>query len=264
MNPFEDLSLLAAAFVASLFGQGGGILYTPVQVWSGVGVHTAATTSLFLILIMSLSSTLVFRREHKVDWTMALALESPTMLGAFCGGIISDYVSARNLALLLCGLLVAAAWLMIRPPNRRRLDGPSVRPGRWILHRGDADRPYHLDLRWVIPVMLPVGILTSMIGIGGGILKVPLMVLLFGVPMSVAVGSSAFMVGLTAVAGLFGHISMGHLEWQAALLPAVPVFIGAQIGARLSVRLDTLRMRKWFGVFVLLVALYTIRHTFSF
>ena len=83
MKFVEQLTLLIAAFVAALFGQGGGVLYTPLQVWTGVDFHTAASISLFLILVISFSSTLVFRKAHQVDWITALVLEAPTTLGAF-------------------------------------------------------------------------------------------------------------------------------------------------------------------------------------
>ena len=129
MNFLEDLYVLVAAFIAALFGQGGGVLYTPLQVWSGVDVHTAAPISLFLILIISISSTLVFRKAHHVDWETALALEAPTTLGAFIGGTLSQYVSSRTLGLLLSIVLVVAAWFMLHPPAetaRHRKD--SVHP----------------------------------------------------------------------------------------------------------------------------------------
>lgn len=255
--PFEDLSLLIAAFVASLFGQGGGSLYTSVQIWFGVDFHTAAATSLFLILVISLSSTLVFRRAHEVDWRMALALEAPIALGAFAGGMLSHFVSDRNLAFLLAALLIAASWFMVRKPAEDKSSTHPTRPSRWIWQRGTGGDVYWLDLRMAIPIMLSLGVVTGMVGIGGGILQMPAMVLLFGVPMSIAVGSTAFMVGLTATAGLFGHLSMGHFEWHYAAVLAVPVFIGGQIGARISVRLNPRSLRMWFGVFLFLVAVWT-------
>jgi len=258
MNVLEDLSLLAAAFVAALFGQGGGVLYTPLQVWEGVNLHTAAPISLFLILIISLSSTLVFRKAHQVDWSTALILEAPTTLGAFFGGVLSQYVSSRTLGLLLFILLGTAAWFMLRPPKGNVQSRTVSRPSHWIWQRSMNDETYQLDLRLVVPVMLAVGVLTSMVGIGGGALKVPLMVLLFGIPVPIAIGSSAFMVGLTAAAGLLGHISFGSFNWTAALLLAIPVFIGGQIGSRLSIHLDALHLEKWFGVFILMVAFISV------
>ena len=254
MNFLEDLYVLIAAFIAALFGQGGGVLYTPLQVWSGVDLHTAAPISLFLILIISISSTLVFRKVHHVDWETALALELPTTLGAFIGGTLSQYVSSRILGLLLFILLVVAAWFMLHPPAEREHPRKDSHPSHWIWKRTWDGNTYQLDLRLMIPIMLTVGILTSMVGIGGGALKVPLMVFLFGIPVPIAIGSSAFMVGLTASAGLLGYISVGHFNWIAALLLAIPVFIGGQIGSRLSIHLDAQHLEKWFGVFILMVA----------
>ncbi len=255
--PFEDLSLLIAAFIASLFGQGGGALYTPVQVWFGVDFHTAAATSLFLILVISLSSTLIFRRAHEVDWGMALALEVPTTLGAFAGGMISHFVPDRGLGLLLAALLGGSAWFMVRHPAESGGSTRAVSSSGWIWQRSTGGNIYRLDLRLAIPVMLALGLVTSMVGIGGGILQVPAMVLLFGVPMAIAVGSSAFMVGVTAVGGLCGHLSVGHFDWHSAVVLAIPVFIGGQIGSRISVRMDQRRLQLWFGVFLFLVAAWT-------
>jgi len=265
VKPIEDITLLIAAFLAALFGQGGGVLYTPLQVWNGINFNTAASTSLFLILVTSLSSTIVFRKAHKVDWGMALVLEMPTTLGAFLGGILSHYVSSRALGLLLSILLGLAAWFMLFSPKRTIHHNKSDNTfSHWIWQRTAHGENYQLDLRLVIPTMLAVGLLTSMVGIGGGALKVPLMVLLFGIPLPIAIGSSAFMVGLTASAGLLGHISMGHFDWISALMLAVPVFLGGQIGSRLSIHLDAQRLSKWFAVFILLVATISGFHAITF
>jgi uncharacterized membrane protein YfcA len=264
MNMLEDLSLLMAAFVAALFGQGGGILYTPLQVWNGVDFHTAAPISLFLILIISISSTLVFRKAHQVDWGTALVMETPTTLGAFIGGILSKYVSSQTLGLILSVLLLTAGWFMLHPPKETIHRQINFHPSRWVWQRSVHGETYQLDLRLMVPVMMTVGLLTSMVGIGGGALKVPLMVLLLGIPMPIAIGSSAFMVGLTAAAGLLGHISAGGFDWTAALLLAIPVFIGGQIGSRLSIHSNARRLEKWFGVFVLLIAFISMLRTEAF
>jgi uncharacterized membrane protein YfcA len=264
MNVIEDLSMLMAAFVAALFGQGGGVFYTPLQVWNGVDLHTAAPISLFLILIISLSSTFVFRNAHQVDWGIALAMEAPTTLGAFLGGVLSQYVSSRILGLLLTGLLLIAGWFMLHPPGKIVRPQNASNRSRWIWLRSVNGDTYQLDLCLMIPVMLVVGVLTSMVGIGGGALKVPLMVLLFGIPIPVAIGSSAFMVGLSAVAGLLGHISVGSIQWANALLLAIPVFIGGQIGSRLSLHLDARHLNKWFGIFILLIAFFSMFRTEMF
>jgi uncharacterized membrane protein YfcA len=260
MNLFDDVSLLIAAFTASLFGQGGGVLYTPLQIWSGINFTTAAATSLFLILVTSISATIVFRKAHKVDWGIAMGMEIPTTVGAFLGGIVSHYVSALFLGLLLSALLAVAAWFMLHPIKATDPVSHSDSSSRWTWQRIWNGQKYQIDLRLMVPCMLVIGILTSMVGIGGGALKVPLMVLLFHIPIPSAIGSSAFMVGLTATAGLLGHISVGHFNWMTALLLAVPVFIGGQIGSRLSIRLNARKLSKWFGVFIVLVACISAIH----
>ena len=260
MNMLEYLSLLIAAFVAALFGQGGGILYTPLQVWNGVDFHCAAPISLFLILIISISSTLVFRKAHQVDWRTALAMEAPTTLGAFIGGILAQYVSSRTLGLLLFILLLTAGWFMLHPPKETVHYQINAHPSRWIWQQTLYGRTFQLDLRLMVPVMFSVGLLTSMVGIGGGALKVPIMILLFGIPVPIAIGSSALMVGLTAAAGLLGHISAGGFDWKTALLLAIPVFIGGQMGSRLSIHLNAQNLEKWFGVFILMVAFISVVH----
>ncbi|MCB9450495.1 MAG: sulfite exporter TauE/SafE family protein [Anaerolineaceae bacterium] len=255
MNPILLLLLVVAAIIASLFGQGGGVFYTPLQAVFGVDFHNAATTSLFLIMVTSLSATLVYRKAHHTDWGMAIALEVPTTIGAFAGGLISDSIPAEILLILLAILLVVSGLLMIRPialKDKNRTESTHF----WIWQRSQGGKSYSLNLLVITPIMIAVGMLTGMVGIGGGVLKVPAIVLLGGVPMEIAIGSSAFMVGITATAGLAGHLSVGHWDWHSAIVMGIGVFIGGQIGSRISVGLDKKKLKKLLGVFLLGVALF--------
>lgn len=252
MTLLLSLLLLLAAIAASMVGQGGGIFYTPIQVWLGVGFHQAATTSLFLIMVLSLSASLTFRKAHEIDWGLVAALELPTTLGAFLGGRLSRDVSEEALSLLLAALLTAAAWFMIRPHRARPID--PTPPGVLIWRRMHDGQPYGINLLLAPPIMAIVGLVTGMTGIGGGVLKVPVMNLLFRVPMPVAIGSSAAMVGITATGGFIGHVSVGHWDWRTSLVAALAVFVGAQIGSRLSVRVDKERLKTVLGWFLLAAA----------
>ena len=93
--------MFLVAVVFSVLGQGGGVLYTPIQVWAGIDFHVAATTSLFLIMIMSLSASIVFRKANKIDWPLVLVLESSTAVGSFAGGLWSNRFSGEALSLSL-------------------------------------------------------------------------------------------------------------------------------------------------------------------
>ena len=245
--------LFVAAFVASMVGQGGGIYYTPIQVWLGVGFHQAATTSLFLIMVVSLSSSLTFRKAHEIDWGLVPVIEFPTTLGAFLGGRLSRDISEEALMLLLAGLLTVAALFMIRPHRARQSD-LRARQGIFIWRRVHDGQPYSINLLLALPLMAAVGLLTGMVGIGGGVLKVPVMNLLFRIPMPFAIGSSAVMVGITAAGGFFGHASVGHWDWRTSLVAAGAVFLAAQIGSRLSLKADKARLKRILGWSLLVAA----------
>ncbi|MCD6454192.1 MAG: sulfite exporter TauE/SafE family protein [Candidatus Aminicenantes bacterium] len=90
------------------------------------------------------------------------------------------------------------------------------------------------------------------------------MVLLFGIPMPIAIGSSAFMVGLTALAGLLGHASIGHVNWHTALLLALPIFIGTQIGSRASIHIKIRDIKHLYGWFLVLIAMIAFLRVWRF
>ncbi len=253
------LVMIAVATGFSALGQGGGVLYTPVQLFFGIDFHTAATTSLLLIMVVSLSSTQVFRKAGLVDWPMALVLESSTTLGAFLGGLFSGHFSGRALTYLFAAVIATAALFMVRR-FQRKADCETVASDfyHWARHLGKES--YCINLGLALPVSFAAGVVSGLVGVSGGILKVPMMVLLFGVPMSIAVGSSAFMVGLTASGGFLGHLAAGQFDWKVALALAPGVFLGAQVGARLGIKVDKQHMKRYFGYFLLaLAALLVIR-----
>ena len=245
--------MFLVAVVFSMLGQGGGVLYTPIQVWAGIDFHIAATTSLFLIMIMSLSASIVFRKANKIDWPLVLVLESSTSIGGFAGGLWSSRFSGGALSVLFALLVVVAAYFMIRTFDvDRACEKRHQSPFSW--HRRLGEEAYCVNLAIALPVSFAAGLASGMVGVGGGILKVPMMVLLFGIPMDIAVGSSAMMVGVTALGGFAGHVTNGHWDWRTSLVLAVAVFVGGQIGSRVSLGLDKKRLKKGFGWFLLAVA----------
>lgn len=248
------LSMLVNAVVFSALGQGGGVLYTPIQVLFGIDFHTAATTTLFLIVVTSVSSTLVFRKARTVDWPMALALESSTTLGAFLGGAVSGQFSGRFLSLLFAAVIAFAAVFMVRDFRPRRI-APGDRHWLFSWRRNLGTESYEINLALALPISFVAGAVSGMIGVSGGILKVPMMVLLFGVPMNIAIGSSAFMVGITAAGGFSGHLVSGHWDWRTSLVVAALVFAGGQLGARIALSIDKTKMKRGFGWFLVLMAL---------
>lgn len=250
---FLFVAMFLTALVFSALGLGGGTLYLPIQLFFHIDFHVAATTSLFLILVTSLSSTLVFRKAKIVDWALALVLETATTLGGFFGGLYSGRFSSETLTFLFIGVIAVAACFMVRKiKDRPDLVAGLARFPSWGRHSG-LER-YKINLAIALPISLLVGGLSGLIGVGGGILKIPMMVLLFRVPMNVAVGSSAFMVGVTASGGFLGHLKAGQCDWKIALALSPAVFLAAQIGARRSIKVEKAKLKIYFGYLLLALA----------
>jgi Sulfite exporter TauE/SafE len=147
---FFYLVMFAISAVFSSLGVGGGVLYTPAQLLFGIEFHTAASTSLFLIMVTSLSATLVFRKAATVDWPLAIVLETSTTFGAFLGGLYSGHFSGRFLIYLFSGVTAVAAFFMVKHfeiPNRC-----GEKPGgfyRW--RRGVGPKNTASTSRWHSP-----------------------------------------------------------------------------------------------------------------
>ena len=246
------LCLACAAFAAAMLGIGGGVAYTPIQLFFGVGIHEAAATSLFLIMILSLSATTVYHRARKVDWTVAIFLELFTASGGFMGGYLSSFIPRNILITILTAAVVFAGAIMVR--GARNL-APASREHAWYKWKREfGGQFYELNILVAIPICILAGTVSGMIGIGGGVLKVPMMVILFGIPMDIAIATSGFMVGITAMGGFAGHAVAGHFNWHMGLLMAPGIFIGSWLGAHTMLRINKDRLKKIFGIAMFLIA----------
>lgn len=257
LTPILAAAFLVMAIIFAMLGQGGGAVYTPLQVFAGIPFHQAATTSLFLIMVVSLSSTLVYRKSKRVDVPLVIVLDTATALGAFFGGVSSVGFSGASLAIGFAAFISIAAVFMILPINTDHSDRPQ-RSGRLFWQRQLGDDRYEINLALALPASLAAGLASGLLGIGGGLLKIPLMVLLLGIPMDIAIGSSALMIGITATSGFAGHAINGHWDWTLSLILAATVFVGAQIGARFSLKLNKKLLKKAFGWFLIAIAVLMI------
>ena len=174
-------------------------------------------------------------------------------MGGFAGGLGSDWLSGATLSLMFAGVIGLAGVLMLRPLQERE-PCSGGQGGLLAWKRRLGQESYCVNMALALPFSLLAGALSGMVGVGGGLIKVPLMVLVLGVPMDIAVGSSALMVGVTASGGFAGHILHGHWNWKLSLILAAAVFVGGQIGSRLTVKLDRRKLRTGFGGFLLVIA----------
>jgi S1-C subfamily serine protease/uncharacterized membrane protein YfcA len=249
--------VLASSALFNMLGLGGGFVYVPILLFFGVDFHVASATSLFVIMAAHISALFVFLRSRLVDYKLALVLEPVTCVGSLLGGLSSGLISGAALSALFGVLLLLSAYLMHRGQLKTKAL-PAARPSRWTWHRSFGPHEYGINLALGLPLMLVVGYLGGMLGFAGGWLKIPMLVLLFGVPIKVAIATSSLMVGVTSLVGCIGHGIEGHFDPRLAIALALAAIIGAQIGARLTIRADRLMLKRIFTVVLLGVSLWMV------
>lgn len=256
------LITLVASIVFTMLGVGGGFLYVPILLSCGIDFHTAATSSLLMLTTAQISALYIFFRSGLVDLKLVMMLELPTMMGAFTGGVVSDRFNVALLAIMFCCTLFLASYFMLQDEVRLEGLGKSVKMSPWAWSHEFGGHAYSVDMMLVVPLTFGVGFMGGLLGLAGGWLKVPMMVMLFGVPMKVAVATSSLMVPITGFAGFLGHSVSGHFEPKLALPLCAITVIGAQIGSRISLKTESNLLRFVFAFVLGLVGLWMILRVF--
>ena len=255
-----ELKVILVSFTVALvgltmgmLGRGGGNFYVPVLVAAGISMNTAATNAQLILMTTSLLATLVFHQHRTVDWKLALIIDPPTDIMAFIGGFCAHRFMEYHLKIIFALLLAVVAFLMFRPiKEKQRI--MKKRCGYWYRSFGQYD--YCVNLLLTIPIAAAVGFFSGMIGISGGSFKIPFMVLICGVPMRVAIGTSSAMVTFTALMGFTGHTLSGdfHSEWMLPLVFAAAV--GGLFGGKISLKVNPDRLKEWFAYTTLVAAVF--------
>lgn len=246
-------AIFAIAVATSMVGRGGGNFYVPVLVASGTAMSGAATTAQLILLSTAVASSMVFQRHKTVDWKLALVIDPPTDVMAFVGGFFAHRFGGLALKIVFAALLALAGLFMLRPV-KERVRTPARKFGFWRRSFGGHD--YAVNLWLALPITAAVGLVAGMVGISGGSFKIPLMVLLCGVPMRIAVGTSSVMVAVTALMGFLGHTFAGDFNPAGAFPLAGAAVLGGLVGGRISVHLDQRKLKGVFAYTTLAAALF--------
>lgn len=251
VSPLEFVLLLiifafAAGAIGALLGLGGGVFLLPVMiVLFGVNVQIAIVASLVSVIGTSSGSAAAYLKEGLCDLRIAMFLEVATVLGGIVGAVVTVTILAGRsqiLTLAFVPVVLLAALVMYRsravdvqanPPHdpwadRLKLHGRyfDTATREWTDYRVTATKPGLL-------VSSLAGVVSGLLGIGGGIFVVPALNTLMNVPLRVASATSNFMIGVTATAGALVYLILGHLAVGLAAPVAVGALAGSFFGARL-------------------------------
>ncbi len=222
-----------------LLGGGGSILTVPLLAYvGGLDAKAAIATSLLVVGVTSVVGAVSHGWAGRVDWRTAVPFAAAGMAGAFLGGVTSRFIPGSALLVAFAAVMITTAVAMLRGRSDRR----------------PPERPARLPLVKIAAEGLAVGFVTGLIGAGGGFLVVPALVLLAGLAMPVAVGTSLVVIALNSAAGLAGHLTGGQIDWRLAGAVTAAAVAGALIGSRLTGRVKPDVLRRAFGWFVLVMA----------
>ncbi|MEU8186929.1 MULTISPECIES: sulfite exporter TauE/SafE family protein [Micromonospora] len=226
-----------------LLGGGGSILAVPLLVYvADLPAKEAIATSLLVVGVTSAVGVLPHARAHRVRWRTGLVFGLAGMTGAYAGGRLAAYVPAAVLLTGFALMMLATAVAMIR--GRR--------------DAGDRPVPHELAVPRVILDGVVVGLVTGLVGAGGGFLVVPALALLGGLPMPVAVGTSLVVIAMKSFAGLAGYLSAVSIDWGLAAAVTAAAVVGSLAGGRLAGRIPEAVLRRAFGWFVVVMGVFVL------
>jgi len=237
------------AFVFSMFGQGGGSVYTPVLFLFGYAVLISVSTSLVLNLITSVSAGYVFYRHKMIDVKRALLFVPGIIVGSLTGSVVDNLhiVNTTFLLWLFVIFLVGAGARMVysfREKGKTEGEVPTT----------FSRKMYAL----IISVSFLVGLISSMLGVGGGIIIVPFMTYICKYPTRWAAGASHLIISFSALFGIIGHSAFGNIDIPLILSTGAAVLVGGNLGGRIGVRMKSGMMKVGVGIIMWVLAVQVI------
>jgi uncharacterized membrane protein YfcA len=260
---------LVAGLLGSALGVGGGFLLVPILTLAlHLPIQVAIGSSLVAIVANACTAAGVYTKARLTNVKLGLLLETATIPGAIIGGLAVAFITASILSALFGLVLLYVAYTMVVRRNFMSEDVPSadnsVAPDS--LSSSLANSYYDQNLGKVVTYKVThvpaglgagffAGVLSSLLGIGGGIIKVPVMHLVMGLPMKAAIATSAFMIAITTTVGALIYHYYGYIYPFIVAPLVVGIVIGAILGVELAQRAGGILLRRIFGAFLFLVAL---------
>jgi uncharacterized protein len=243
--------------IGSMLGIGGGVLLIPLLTFFlGVPIKTAIGASIISVIATSSAAGAVYIGHGLTHTRLGMILEVATTLGALAGGITAVLISGRVLQGLFGLVLLYVIYSMHHLPrddvsaeSTGMLDTSYIDPlsGKEIVY-GVRRLPFGLAASFI------AGNISGLLGIGGGIIKVPIMSVAMGVPLKPAIATSNFMIGVTATTSALIYYGRGYIDPQLAVPTALGILVGAQLGPRLGGRMRSVALKRLFQGLLLVFA----------
>jgi uncharacterized protein len=253
---------ISAGFIGALSGLGGGVFIVPgLVILAHIPMHIAIGASLISVVATSAGASVAFVRDGWTNLRVAIILECATVTGAVLGAYMAGLISPPILEMMFAFMMLQSAWFAMKSKGeaflpqsdalctRLRLGGQMPGDDGVMQSYGVVNLPGGASL------MVVAGLLSGLLGIGAGAVKVTAMDFLMKLPLKVSSATSNFMIGVTAGAGALVYLSRGDVAATVAAPVALGVAMGALIGGRVLPRVNTGALRKLFVVILVLIAI---------
>lgn len=257
---------LGASAAGGMLGMASGLFIVPIlTMFFHVDMHAAIGTSIVSVIACSCGGAAAFLRGGLTNVRLALVLETGTTLGALCGVLLAGIVPVSALDFLFAGVLLVSAWQMF---VRREdpVSATSLTPSHGLaavleLHSSYPDHRLRRDVAYRVQrvplgltLMVVAGMVSALLGIGSGILKIPAMDNALRLPIKVSTATSNFMIGVTAAASGCAYFLRGEIVSALAAPVALGSVLGAVLGARVLMKVRSERLRVLFLSVLVIVA----------
>lgn len=258
MDPLMIAGLLVigvlAGILGTLLGIGGGIVFIPVlTIVYGLTTTEAAAVSLIGIIVTSTSATTFYLQKRVTNIRLGLLLEISTAIGAMAGAFVSAYIQDWVLMTIFAVVILISALRMTVDKEKEVFS----ENGEFTYHDLKREEDVNYDVKNIksgFAACSIAGMVSSMTGVGGGVIKVPIMNLHMGVPIRAAMATSNYMIGITAFSGAIIYFLNGRVLLDVAAFVVIGAFLGSLVGEHLSKSVDGSSLRKYFSVLLIFVA----------
>jgi len=251
------LGAFAAGFLGALTGLGGGVVITPLLTLGfGVDIRYAIGASLISVIATSSGAAAAYVKEGYSNIRIGMFLEVSTTVGALVGAFLAGIASTAAIAVVFGLVLLYSAYLAERPRPETTAAEPPDRLASFLRLHGryptpDGPRAYHVrHVPAGFALMFVAGVLSGLLGIGSGAVKVLAMDQIMRIPFKVSTTTSNFMIGVTAAAGAGVYLRRGYIDPGLAMPIVLGVLPGAMAGSRVLVGAKIRRLRLVFSIVV--------------
>lgn len=257
---------ILAGVLGSLFGLGGGVIFVPIlMLVFGLVPTEAMAISLVGIIAGSVGASTVFVGKGLSNVRLGLLLEITTATGAIIGAVVATYLEDWILVVIFAAIMIYSGIRMILNPERITEPSEGEENDLCFEYRdesvGESIRYEVQNVKGGMAVCTFAGMASSMTGVGGGAIKVPLMNLYMHIPMKAASATSSYMIGITAFSGAITYFFAGQVLLEYAAGVAIGAFLGSAIGTHLARRMNTKHLRKYFSVVLFFMATVVLLQT---